>query len=301
MKTLEIILRTERDFNDLSKLGIRIESPKMLLNDLKKSGYETVFLEEDDGHLCFHQQYKETIAVWFSCGAASAVAAMKTLEKYGKTHNVIIVNNPVVNEHRDNERFLQDVEKWLGVNIIKAINPKYPNCDIREVFDDRKYISGVRGAPCTSELKKEARYHFEKNNKIDWHVLGFTVDEWGRQKNFNTFERGNTIPILVNEMLTKEDCFNILKKVGIKLPEIYSLGYPNANCIGCVKSSSPTYWNLVRETFPEVFKERAEQSRRIGAKLVKRKGKRIFLDELLATDKGGKIKSWECGIFCDTK
>ena len=244
---------------------------------------------------------KETIAVWFSCGAASAVAAKKTIEKYSNTHNILIVNNPVVNEHPDNERFLSDVEKWLGVKIIRAINPEYPTCDIRDVFDKRKYISGVQGAPCTSQLKKEARYYFEKNNKIDWHVLGFTVDEWERQRKFNRYERGNTIPVLVTELLTKEDCFKILQKEGIKLPEIYSLGYPNANCIGCVKSQSPTYWNLVRNTFPKVFEERAEQSRRIGAKLVKRKGKRIFLDELLPTDKGGKIKSWECGIFCDTK
>lgn len=63
----------------------------------------------------------------------------------------------------------------------------------------------------------------------------------------------------------------------------------------------PTYWNLVRKTFPEVFNQRAEQSRLIGCKLARRKGKRIFLDELLETDKGGKIKNYECGIFCDTK
>ena len=244
---------------------------------------------------------KETIAVWFSCGAASAVAAKKTLEKYGETHNVIIVNNPVVNEHPDNERFLKDVEKWLGVSIVKAINPNYPSCDIRDVFDKRKYMSGVKGAPCTSQLKKEARYHFEKTNKIDWHVLGFTIDEWQRQKKFNTQERENTIPVLITELITKDDCFKILRKSGIELPAIYSYGFPNANCIGCVKSSSPTYWNLVREKFPDVFNERAEQSRRIGSKLVEKRGNRIFLDELLPTDKGGKIKSWECGIFCDTE
>lgn len=244
---------------------------------------------------------KETITVWFSCGAASAVAAKKTIEKYGEDYNVIIVNNPVVNEHPDNKRFLQDCEKWFGQKIIKAINSEYPSCDIRDVFDKRKYISGTAGAPCTMLLKKEARYQFEKNNKIDWHVLGFTIDEWQRQKKFNSYERGNTIPVLITELLTKEDCFKILQKAGIKLPEIYSLGFPNANCIGCVKSQSPTYWNLVRQTFPDVFNERAEQSRRIGCKLVKRKGKRIFLDELLETDKGGKIKSYECGIFCDTK
>ena len=240
------------------------------------------------------------IVVWFSCGAASAVAAKKTIEKYGNEHNVIIVNNPVINEHPDNERFLKDCEKWFGQNIIKATNKDFPNCDIREVFDKRKYISGVKGAPCTMLLKKEARYQFEKENHIDWHVLGFTIDEKKRSDRFMKMERGNLIPILIDLNLTKTDCFEIIQEAGIKLPEIYSLGYPNANCIGCVKSSSPTYWNLVRKTFPEIYDERAEQSRRIGAQLVKVKGKRIFLDELKPTDKGGKIKSWDCGIFCDT-
>lgn len=244
---------------------------------------------------------KGTIAVWFSCGAASAVAAKKTIEKYGDTHNITVVNNPVSNEHPDNKRFLKDCEKWFGKEIIRSVNFRYPNCDIREVFDKRKYMGGIQGAPCTKELKKEARYQFERSNKIDWHVLGFTLDEKKRSDRFIKFERGNLIPILIDEKITKQDCFDILSKEGIKLPEIYSLGYPNANCIGCVKSSSPTYWNLVRTTFPEVYEERAEQSRKIGAKLVVLKGKRIFLDELKPTDKGGKIKSWECGIFCDTE
>ena len=242
---------------------------------------------------------EKIIAVWFSCGAASAVAAKKTIEKYGKTHEIVIVNNPVVNEHPDNERFLKDCEVWLGQKIIKAINKNYPSCNIVDVFEKRKYISGIKGAPCTVELKKEARYQFEKENEIDWHVLGFTADEKKRSDRFMKFERSNLIPILIDESITKIDCFRILNEAGIKLPEIYSLGYPNANCIGCVKSSSPTYWNLVRKTFPDIYNERAEQSRRIGAKLVVVKGKRKFLDELKPTDKGGKIKSWDCSIFCD--
>lgn len=244
---------------------------------------------------------KETIAVWFSCGAASAVAAKKTIEKYGDTHNVVVVNNPVVNEDSDNTRFLKDVEKWIGQEIIFAINPAYPTCDITDVFEKRKYVAGVAGAPCTKFLKKEARYHFEKTNDIDWHVLGFTYDEKKRAENFMKFERDNLIPILIDQKLTKGKCFDILLDANIKLPNIYSLGFPNANCIGCVKSQSPTYWNLVREKFPDIFNQRAEQSRRLGAKLVRLKGNRIFLDELSPTDKGGKIKSWECGIFCDTE
>jgi len=81
---------------------------------------------------------------------------------------------------------------------------------------------------------------------------------------------------------------------------MYRLGYANANCIGCVKATSPTYWNHVRKVHPLVFEERAIQSRRLGVRLVRHKGKRIFLDELPIDAKGQKMKSYECGIFCDT-
>jgi hypothetical protein len=70
----------------------------------------------------------QEITVWFSCGAASAVAAKKTLELYGTENNVRVVNNPVKEEHPDNQRFLKDVEQWLGVEIEYAINTKFPDC-----------------------------------------------------------------------------------------------------------------------------------------------------------------------------
>lgn len=242
----------------------------------------------------------KTIAVWFSNGAASAVAAKNTLEKYGKKNNILIVNNPIKEEHEDNLRFKYDVSKWLGVPIIEAKNKNYPNASIVEVFDQRKYMSGNKGAVCTSLLKREARYQFEKENEIDYHVLGFTHEEIKRHIRFTTRERSNVLPVLIEDRLVKSDCFNIITQNKIKLPYIYKLNFPNANCIGCVKADSPTYWNgLIRPQFPEIFKERADQSRCIGCKLVKYKGKRIFLDELPPDAKGGKLKSIECGIFCD--
>jgi len=241
----------------------------------------------------------KTIAVWFSCGAASAVAAKQTIDDYGRNNKILVVNNPIREEHEDNRRFLMDCQEFLQHEIIEATNKDFPNASIVEVFDKRKYMSGIGGAPCTMLLKKEARYQFELTHEIDFHVLGFTIDEWKRQKDFMHQERSNSLPVLCNSLTTKEDCFKILMKAGIRLPAIYAMLFPNANCIGCVKSSSPTYWNLVRICFPEIFQQRAEQSRRIGCKLVILKGKRIFLDELKPTDKGGKIKSWDCGIFCN--
>ena len=243
---------------------------------------------------------KETIATWFSCGAASAIAAKYTFEKYKDTHNILIVNNPVKEEHEDNLRFKSDVENWIGHEILEAKSKEYPSASIVDVFNKRKYMSGRLGAPCTMILKKQARYEFELKHKIDWHVLGFTFDEKKRHDRFTMTERANVLPVLIDSKITKGNCFDILIDNKVKLPEIYKLGFPNANCIGCVKSQSPTYWNLVRKHFPYTFEERSEQSRRIGCRLIKIKGERKFLDELKITDKGGKIKSWDCGIFCDT-
>jgi hypothetical protein len=240
------------------------------------------------------------IVGWFSCGVVSAVACKLLLDKYSANNKVMIVNTPVDEEDEDNIRFKKDCELWFNFPIITAKNSKFPSSSAVDVWEKKKYMSGVKGAPCSYILKKGARYEFELKNKIDWHVLGFGYDEKERHNRFISSERSNVLPILIKEKLTKFDCFDIIKKAGIRLPRVYSLGFPNANCIGCVKSSSPTYWNFVRKFYPHVFASRAIQSRRLGVKLIELHGKRIYLDELLSSDKGGALKTYDCGIFCDT-
>jgi hypothetical protein len=245
----------------------------------------------------------KTIVVWFSCGAASAVAAKLTLDVYGHNNTVIICNNPIAEEHPDNQRFLKDCEKWFGQEIISVRSKKYPNQSCKEVWNDRKYMSGIAGAPCTGELKKKARQEWEAENPHDYMVLGFTLEEKNRHERFKLTERDNILPILIDCMISKADCYKIVQNAGIELPEIYKLGYPNANCIGCAKATSPTYWSHVKKMHPEVFEDRAKQSRAIGARLVRYKGKRIFLDELPEGAKGRPMKNmdFECGIFCEEK
>lgn len=244
----------------------------------------------------------ETIAVYFSCGAASAIAVKKTIEKYGDRCKILIVNNPIKEEDEDNQRFLKDIAKWLNVEIQTATNSKFKSCSCVEVWDDENMMSSAAGfAPCTQQLKKKARYEWESKNRPDWTVMGFTKEEKGRFNNFQINERPAALYVLEN--ITKAECFEMIADAGIALPNIYLMGYPNANCIGCVKATSPTYWNHVRKMHPEVFQQRAEQSRLMGkdgCRLVRVKGKRIFLDELDPKAKGRPLKNmnFECGIFC---
>ncbi|MFY7925540.1 MAG: hypothetical protein ACOVN5_06995 [Aquidulcibacter sp.] len=245
----------------------------------------------------------DTIVVWFSNGAASAVAAYQTLKKYGSTCDVRLVNNPVIEEDEDNLRFQRDVSEWLDRPIVLHSAPAYPSASAVDVWDRRGAMVFPKGAPCTVHLKKEARQDYERQHRVDWHVLGFTADEKRRYDRFVLTERDNVLPVLIDAGMSKEDCAALLMANGITLPRVYAEGYPNANCIGCVKATSPTYWNLVRATRPETFAQRAEQSRRLGARLVRYRGKRIFLDELPADAKGRDLKSMaiECGIFCEEK
>jgi hypothetical protein len=246
---------------------------------------------------------KPIIAVWFSRGAASAVALKETIARYSAEFTVRAVYCPVIEEDDDGLRFERDVAAWLGVEIEHAINKDFPECSAVGVWEQRKYMSGTHGAPCTTELKKMARRQWETCNNPTWHVFGFTLDESKRHERFIQGERSNVLPVLIDAGLSKSKCFDIVRDASIKLPRIYELGYPNANCIGCVKATSPTYWNHVRRMHPLIFAQRAEQSRRLGARLVRHKGERIFLDELPADAEGAPMKTmqFDCGIFCEER
>jgi 3'-phosphoadenosine 5'-phosphosulfate sulfotransferase (PAPS reductase)/FAD synthetase len=239
------------------------------------------------------------VVVWFSCGAASACAAKIAVEKYPECH--IVYCDTLATEHPDNSRFLADVEKWIGKSIEVIRSTKYESVD--EVFEKRRYMSGVKGAICTTEMKKIPRYDYQLPN--DLHIFGMTADEQKRIDRFESSKDNRDLEVewvLRDAGITKEDCYQILRDAGIDLPKMYGLGFKNNNCIGCVKSSSSAYWNRVRRFFPDVFKRRCEQSRAIGARLIKYHGKRIFLDELPQeiTDSTPE-QDIDCGVICLTE
>lgn len=242
---------------------------------------------------------KPRILCWFSCGAASAVATKKTLEYYGGHHDVIpVCCDTRPSEHSDNYRFSADCERWFGKPIVYIRNPQYETVD--DVFERTRYMAGVAGARCTTELKKIPRLQFAKPD--DTHVFGFTFDERARLRGFVMRNPELTLKwFLVEHGIRKVDCYTELQRAGIILPAMYLLGFDNNNCPGCVKASSPWYWDMVRTHFPAVFKRRCEQSRALGVRLVEIKHHvRIFLDELPPGPfkKRGKKENLSCGPEC---
>lgn len=233
------------------------------------------------------------ILVWFSCGAASAVAAKKTIEKYPDAE--ILYCDTLAYEHPDNVRFMADVSSWIGKKIKILKSEKYS--DIYDVFYKTKYLVGPYGARCTTELKKVVRKQYQKHN--DTHVFGYTCDESHRidrlgQQNpelktyFPLFELG----------ITKSECFQELHRTGIALPAMYRLGYNNNNCIGCVKGGSK-YWSKIKKDFPEHFSKMAACERDLGISILKKNGERLFLDELPEDAQMDIDFEMDCGVLCE--
>jgi hypothetical protein len=226
---------------------------------------------------------------WFSCGAASAVAAY-----YGNADEILYCDT-LAYEHPDNLRFLADVGKWCGKEIKILGSDKYT--DIYDVFDKTGWLVGPRGARCTTELKKNVRKAYQQVDDV--HVFGFTAEEGHR---IERFKRENPelyadFP-LVRLWITKAECFEILKGAGIELPAMYQLGYKNNNCIGCVKGGMG-YWNKVRKDFPHAFEKMAKQERKMGVSVCRDKGGPVFLDGL--SPSRGRYEAeadFECGVLC---
>jgi hypothetical protein len=241
------------------------------------------------------------LVCWFSCGAASAVAtkiAINDTALCSQFDEVVIAYCKVQEEHKDNERFLLECQDWFGMEIKVLMHEGYGG-SIYNVFE-KNYMRTPAGSPCTRALKKQVRGKFQREDDV--HVFGYTLEE---KKRSLDFEKNNPDIecewVLIDNLITKENCLAMVANAGIELPEMYKLGYEHNNCVGCVKGGMG-YWNKIRKDFPEEFKRMADFEKRKGYTVLKepKDGSPLFLHDL--HPRRGNIKKEpmiECGIECE--
>ena len=216
---------------------------------------------------------------------------MRLLHIYiSKPDKIIYID--IEDQHEDTYRFIKDCEKWFGKKI-EILQSSYKN--VENVCRAKSFIKSPNGAPCTGFLKRRPRHEWEADHgKNHTYVWGFDANEKDRADRAKKFMPYNNheFPLLKR---TKTESHGILERAGIKRPKMYDLGYPNNNCIGCLKGGMG-YWNKIRKDFPEVFNNRAKMERDIGAHILKE----CFLDEL-EEDRGRDLKIIvpDCGLFCE--
>ena len=218
------------------------------------------------------------IICWYSDGAASAIAAKMTLRDHP---NAVVAYCGTNAEHPDNVRFRADCVRWFNAPITVLQSDEY--ADTWDVWERRKFLSGIHGAPCTGELKLAPRLAFQRPDDI--HVFGYTADAADVARATRLREHYGELTIrtpLIDGGIDKAACMALLIGAGIQPPAMYALGFHNNNCIPCVKATSPNYWSLVRREFPTEFARMVELSRRLDVRLTRIADVRMFIDEIPA-------------------
>lgn len=221
-------------------------------------------------------EFARRTIVWFSRGAASAVAARITLREHP---DAILVCCDTGQEHEDSDRFEADCVRWFNAPVTHLRSDVY--ADTWDVWERTRWLAGIEGARCTTELKVVPRLSFQRPTDI--HVFGYTADRRDVERATTLRKNYPELTIktpLIDAGLTKAATLAIIEDAGIALPIPYLLGFHNNNCKTCVKATSPDYWALVREVYPDDFARMVELSRKLNVRLARINDKRIFIDEI---------------------
>lgn len=204
---------------------------------------------------------KYNIVAWWSGGITSAATCKLCIDIFG-LENCAFIFMDTYNEDEDTYRFKRDCEKWFGKEIqsISAIPSKYNS--IQDVWRKYKSLNVAGGAICSTELKRQVRLQWEKENEYEHQAFGYEFYPREMNRAFAlklNYPKTKAIFPLLMMGLTKKDCGDMVSGADIKLPVPYLNGFHNNNCAktGCVQGGVG-YWQKIQREFPDKFKAMAD-------------------------------------------
>lgn len=205
--------------------------------------------------------------VQFSGGACSFFAAKRVIERYGKDRVVLLFADTKM-EDEDLYRFLEDCEAHLGMPIIRIADGRTP----WEVFFAERFLGNSRVDPCSKILKRELLWSWLERNapKATVHV-GLDWTEEHRLERLRNYRPGVIIeaPMMWKPIVDKPEMLVKLRKLGIKIPRLYAMGFAHNNCGGfCIKSGQAQF-RLLLKTMPERYALHEAQELKLRAYLEK--------------------------------
>lgn len=191
--------------------------------------------------------------VSLSGGLCSFFTAMRAAERYGTDRLVTIFADTRI-EHPDLYRFLDETVPIIGGEHIRLDQ----GMDVWDVFFKERFLGNSRIDVCSKNLKREPlRKYIQGRFSPEETVLhfGFDVEEIGRfercaelWKPYRSEAVLQSRPFMTRPMMEAR-----LAEMGIRLPELYSLGFPHNNCGGfCVKAGQKQF-KLLHDKAYDVF------------------------------------------------
>ena len=197
--------------------------------------------------------------VSLSGGSASAVAADRVIERYGRD-NVTLWFADTLWEDEDLYRFLEDLEARWGMTIENSF-----------------------AAPCSHELKQKPFLRYLKGLPKPLTVhLGLSWDEehrMGKPKEIYEGVEGVTVDFpLLWKPIPYLSYTKTIQDWGIKAPRLYELGFPHNNCGGRCVRQGIREWIRLKKTMPKRFREVSDWEQAQRAKGGPRTNRSILKD-----------------------
>lgn len=229
--------------------------------------------------------------VMFSSGVGSWAAARRVADEHG-TDNLFLVfadvkgfnPSPHAGEDEDNYRFLKEAAEDIGGELVWLSEGR----DVWQVFKDQRFIGNTRVSNCSRTLKQEVARAWLDENCCACHTVVYVGIDWSETHRLAAVKEHHK-PFIVRAPLCgppyvdKRRHFADLETRGIKVPRLYEMGFPHANCGGfCVRAGQGQFLKLLTE-MPERYAYHEQKEQEIREHL----GKDVAI---LRDRRGGKTR-----------
>lgn len=204
----------------------------------------------------------------YSGGLNSFETANRVVKAYGK-ENVLCVFTDTKTEDEDLYRFIDETIEHLGCDYQVLADGR----DIWQVFNDMNFMSNSRVDNCSQYLKRALFKRWLKKNYKPKECILYMGFDWTEEHRVLKVRKRYKpyiveAPLLLAPYIEKHQIIEGLKKIGIKAPRLYEMGFPHNNCGGfCVKTGQAQF-KLLYEKMPERYmyheKKQEELFSRIG-------------------------------------
>lgn len=198
--------------------------------------------------------------VFYSGGALSWAAAMRTIERHGRKDVRLLFTDTSMEDH-DLYRFLDDSERQLGVPIIRLRDGRTP----WDVYRDKRMIGNTRMDPCSAELKRRPAQAWLKANASSGTTLVFGID-WtemhridGLRRRYGEHGYAVEAPMCDQPWQTKGEVLRWMRDEGLKPPRLYEMGFAHNNCGGfCCRAGRAHFAHLLK-VLPDRYAEHEQR------------------------------------------
>jgi hypothetical protein len=209
--------------------------------------------------------------VMWSGGITSWATARIVIERHGKASTTLLFADTNA-EDEDLHRWNRDATAELGMDLVRVADSH--ERDPWQVFEDKAWIGNTRIAQCAHVLKQEpCRAWLEAHADVASTVLYVGVD-WSEMERVPGIV-SKWLPWRTETPLTeppyrdKDQWFAEARRVGLKTPRLYDLGFAHNNCGGACVKGGQAQWVRLLDVFPERFAKVEAFEQKMRARLGK--------------------------------